>query len=96
MGAEADRIRELARVVDGGALEDADAGAAVADAEADVLARQVGGGEEGLDLLGERRRIAHLAAGDDVGRKGVARGLDELRPAVVDDDGRRELGGADA
>ena len=96
VGAEANRVGKLPRVVDGGPLEDADAGAAAADADADVLAREVGRREEGGDLVGECLGVPHLAAGDDVGRKRVPRGLDELRVAVVHDDGRGELGGADA
>ena len=96
VSAEANCVGELARVVDRGALEHADAGPAAADAEADVLARQVSGREEGGDLVGQRLGVPHLACDDDVRRKCVAGGLHELRPAVVHDDGCRELGRADA
>ena len=68
VGAEPDRVGKLARVVDLGALENADTGAAAADAEPHVLTRQVGLLEEGRDRIGERLGVAHLARGNDVGR----------------------------
>src|SRR5207253_3112094 len=76
-------------------LEHADADAVAGDAEPDSLAGQLVHPEEALQRLGQRLGLAQLAADDDAGLQGLARDLDELRRAVVDDARGREVGGAD-
>ena len=83
LGAEADRVLELLRVVDAGDLEDADADAVVGDPEPDALARKLVLAEERAQRLGEQLGLAQLAADDDPVLEALARDLDELRVAVV-------------
>ena len=62
---EADRVRELLRVVDAADLEHPHADSIVGDAQADVLAGELVLLEEGAQRGGERVRVAELAADDD-------------------------------
>src|SRR5262249_25546054 len=77
------RVRQLLLVVDAGDLERADAYAVVGDAQPDALLRQVVRGEELLQRLRERVRVAELAADDDPRLERRARGLQQLGGAVV-------------
>src|SRR5207249_4194017 len=95
LGAEADRVLELLRIVDPGDLEDADADAVVGDPEADALPRQFVLPEERAQLLGEELWLAQLAAYDETVVELLTGDLDQLRGAVVDDAGGRKLRAAD-
>ena len=64
LGAEANGVGELLRIVDAGDLDRADADAVVGEADADVALRQLVLPEELLERLAERLDLAHLAAGD--------------------------------
>ena len=77
--AEADRVRELALVVDAGDLERADADAVVRDAEPHALLRQLVLREQLLERRRERLDVAKLAADDDAVGERRARDLQELR-----------------
>ena len=63
--AEADRVRELLRVLDAGHLERAHADPVVGDAEPDAALGQLVLGEERLQCDRERLRVAQLAVDDD-------------------------------
>src|SRR5919198_3097384 len=95
LGAEADRVRELLRVDDADDVERAHADPVVGDAEADAAARELVLAEEGLQRLGERLRVAELAADDHPGVERLAGELEELRLAVVRDAGGGQPGRAD-
>ena len=73
LGAEADRVLELLRVVDARDLEDADADAVVGDAEPDALARKLVLAEERAQRVGEQLGLAQLAADDDAVARGRSR-----------------------
>src|SRR5207237_2036209 len=61
----------------------------------DAAASQLAPAEDRRQRLGERVRVAQLAADHDARLERLAGDLEELRTAVVGDPGRRELGGAD-
>ena len=92
---EADRVRELLRVVDAADLEHPHADSIVGDAQADVLAGELVLLEEGAQRGGERVRVAELAAGDDAVLEVLACDLRDLRDAVVHDLGGSDLGRSD-
>ena len=95
LGPEANRIRELLRVLDPRHLEGADADPVVGDAEPDAALGQLVLGEEGLERDGQRLGVAQLAVDDDaVVERGASR-LDELGGLAVAHAGGRDLGAAD-
>ena len=92
---EADRIRELLRVLDPRHLEGADADPVVGDAEPDAALGQLVLGEEGLERDRQCLGVAQLAVDDDaVVERGASR-LDELDGLAVANPGGRDLGAAD-
>src|SRR3954452_23427901 len=91
LGAEADGVFELLRVVDAGDLEDPDADAVVRDAQAHALARKLVLAEERLQGLGEELGLTQLAADDDAPVEVLSRDLDQFVGAVVDDPRGRQL-----
>ena len=95
LGAEADRVLELLRIVDARDLEDPDADAVVGDPEPHALARKLVFAEERAQRLGKKLRLAQLTADHETVVEVLARDLDELRRPIVDDPGGSELGGAD-
>src|SRR2546425_9518724 len=95
LGAEADRVGELLRVVDARDLERTDADPVVRDAEPDALLRQLVALEELPQCLREPVRVAQLAADDDAGVDPLAGNLQQLGVAVVRDARGRELRGTD-
>ena len=95
LGAEADRVRELLRVVDAGDLEGADADPVVRDPEPDAALRQLVLGEERLEGERERLGVAELAVDDDAVVEPDTRGLHELGRLAVADARGRDLRAAD-
>ena len=93
--AEANGVLELLRVRDACDFEDPYTDAVVRDPEADALARKPVLAEERTELVGQQLRLAQLTADDQPRLEVLARDLHELRRAVVDDAGRRELRGTD-
>ena len=93
--AELHGVRELLLLGDADDVDDPDADAVARDAEPHALLRQLVLGEERLQRVAERLRVAELAADDDAGRKRLARDLLQLGDAVVRDAGGSELRGAD-
>ena len=79
--AEADRVRELLRIVDAGHLEGADADAVVGDPQAHAALGKLVALEELLQRDRERLRVAELAADDDR-RARAARGPPGRAPAT--------------
>ena len=80
MRAEADRVRELALVVDPVDVERAHADPVRADAEPDAPARQLVARVKKLSsAAASAGDVAHLAADDDAGLERNARELHELR-----------------
>ena len=92
---EADRVRELLRILDPGHLERADADPVVGDPEPHAALRQLVGGEERLQRHRERLGIAQLAVDDDPVLERDAGGLDELGRLGVADPRSGDLGAAD-
>ena len=95
LGAEANRVRKLLRILDPGHLERADADPVVGDAEPDAALRQLVLGEERLQRDGESLGVAQLAVDDDAVIEGGARRLEELGKFAVAHPGGRDLGAAD-
>ena len=95
LGAEANGVLELLRIVDAADVEGSDADAVARDAEPHGLLRELVVLEEQLQRLGEGLGLAQLAADDDAGLEVLPGDLHQLRVAVVHDSGGGQLGGAD-
>src|SRR3954453_15981321 len=91
VGPEADRVLELALVVDPYEVEGAHADTVRRDADADAAPRKLVRAEELVERRRERGDVAHLAGDDDATRQRAACELEQPRGPVVRDTRRRKL-----